>query len=52
MNILPLSGKNMIQIGWVVFEIWPVKVKSPGARLFKQARLFGEIRYSECYNEY
>ena len=40
-----VSGKNMIQIGWAVSEIWPVKVKNQGARLFKQTRLFGEIQY-------
>ncbi len=33
----------MIQIGLVVSEIWPVKVKSRGARSFKQACLFSEI---------
>ena len=42
-----LSGKNMIQIGYVVSEICRVKVKSREARLFKQVRLFGEIRYAE-----
>ena len=38
----------MIQIGLVVPEIWPSIVKSWGARLFKQVRLFGEIRYACC----
>ena len=40
-----LSADNLIQIGSVDSEIWQVKVKSARVRLFKQARLFGEIRY-------
>ena len=30
----------MIQIELVVPEIWPIKIKSRGARLFKQVHLF------------
>ena len=40
------SAENLIQIGWVVFEIWPGKIKSRGAHLFKQTHLFGKKRYS------
>ena len=41
-----LSAENFLHIGSVVFEIWQVKVKSQGACLFRQAHLFGEIRYA------
>ena len=36
----------MIEIDSVVSEIWPGKFKSRGARLFRQVRLFGKIRYN------
>ena len=35
----------MIKIGVKDSEICPVKIKSQGAHLFKQACLFSEIRY-------
>ena len=45
MNTPTLSADNFIEIGSLVSEIWPGKVKSRGMRLFKQAGLFGKIRY-------
>ena len=46
-NTSSLSAENLIQISSVVPEIWQVKVKSWGGRLFKQAHLFSEIRYQK-----
>ena len=45
-NTLTLIAENFIKISSEVSQIWPDKIKSPGeARLFKQVRLFGKIRY-------
>ena len=45
MNTLRLGAENLIKIGSVVSEIWPGKFKSREAHLFKQVRLFLEMRY-------
>ena len=47
---LNLNAEHMIQIDWKVPEIWSVKVKSREVRLFKQAHLFGKIRYVNWCN--
>ncbi len=46
MNILTLSAENLIEIGciWGVSQIWPGKVKTFWAPLFKQAHLFSKIQ--------
>ena len=44
-NTYTISAERLIQIGSGVSEIWPGEVESRGVRLFKQARLFSEIRY-------
>ena len=46
MNTSTFGAENLIKIGLLVSEIWPAKVKSQGARLFRQAHLFGKIWYS------
>ena len=48
-----ISAENLIEIGSAGPEIcWPGKVKSWGVRLFKQARLFGKIRYRQVVSHH
>ena len=49
LNTLARSLENMVQIGQIVAEKQLPKVKSRGARLFKQARLFGTLRYQHFH---
>ena len=45
LHTLPTRPENVNKIGYVSAEIWPAKVKSEGAHLFRQARLFVKIWY-------
>ena len=47
LNTLTLGGKNMIQISWIVPEIWPVKLKSRGARIYSSRQVY-LAKYGIC----
>ena len=44
-NTYTVCGTNLVKIGWMVPELRPLKLKSSGAHLFKQAHFFGTLWY-------